>query len=267
MEYERLRSLQKIHRKRLIKSHINRSAIIILSRTTLYVVSLFLIILALQEGVKLTLNYLRTTSFFSLQQIEVYGVNRLTEASVMELASVDKNINILTINLNNVDRRIKKNPWVKSLRLRRILPGTLRITIQEKQAYAVVLYDAPYFITRDGEIIKALSAGEETDLPIISGLASKEEPYIRNALSILNSPEGQKVIPTSQIGELHFEDNRLTFYTISPAIKILGDTRSIKDQLYRLKLVLGDLQNRQLNARQIDLNYSKKVVVKLKNSQ
>lgn len=267
MEYERLRSLQRIHRNRLIKRQFNRSLVILLSQTTLYLFILFLSIIVIQEGVKLTFNYLRTTPFFSLQNIEVIGVNRVSESGVIELANIDKNINILTIDLNEVEQKIRKNPWIKELRLRRILPGTFRITIQEKIAHAVVIYDTPYFVTSNGEIIKPVFPGEDIDLPVISGLASKDWIFIRNALGILKSPETQKVIPPSQIGELHFDDNRLTFYTISPAIKILGDTRSMKDQLYRLKLVLNDLQNRKLFASQIDLNYSKKVVVKLKNSQ
>ena len=152
MEYERLKSLQRIHRKRLIKSQLNRSLVILLSRTTLYLVIIFLTILAIQEGVKLTVKYLRTTQFFALQNIEVIGTNRLSEIKVIELVNIDKNINIVTIDLGEVERRIKKNPWVKELRLRRILPGTFRIAIQEKIAHAVVIYDAPYFVTRNGEI-------------------------------------------------------------------------------------------------------------------
>lgn len=267
MEYERLKSLQKIHRKRLIKNKINRSIFVLLSRTTIYLLLLFLLILGVQEGAKLTLNYLRTTEFFALKSIEVQGINRLSESKVINLANVEKNINILTINLNEVDERVRKNPWVERLRLRRILPGKLRITIREKSAYAVVKYDAPYFVTKSGDIIKKLSPGEDIDLPVITGLASKEPLIIRNALYVLKNPNTEAAIPISQIGEIHFKDNRLTLFTISPPMKILGDTRLLKDQFYRLKFVLYALQNRGIVPRQIDLNYSKKVVVKLDKSQ
>jgi cell division septal protein FtsQ len=267
MEYERLKSLQKIHRKRVIKTKINRSILALLSRTTLYLLLLFLLILGVQEGAKHTLNYLRTTAFFALKTIEVYGINRLSEENVIKLANIEQNINILTIDLNEIDERVRKNPWVEHLRLRRILPGKLRITLFEKRAYAVIKYDAPFFVTKSGDIIKKLSPGEAIDLPVITGLNSKEQLLIKNALHVLSNPNIQKTIPLSQIGEVNFQDHRISLFTISPPIKILADTRLLKDQFYRLKFVLSALQKKEIIPRQIDLNYSKKVVVKLDNSQ
>jgi len=225
------------------------------------------IFIGFHELYKWGIDALRTSDFFAITRIEVLGVDRLTEENVIKLAKIKKGGNLLTINLQEVGRRISEKRWVDQLHLRRILPGTVRIKVKEHRAVALLLTKHLYFLDENGKMIKRAERGEDLDLPVISGLDQYNHETVISALSWINHAEHEGVLPFDFISELHFQNDRLTVYTMGRSIKILADVHGTEDQLHRLKLVLNDLHHRSQIPRQIDLNYRKKVVVKVDNTQ
>ncbi|MFC2074699.1 cell division protein FtsQ/DivIB [Bdellovibrionota bacterium] len=269
MDETRLRELQRAHRRRLrIKGRSPKNPIFFqILKSAFFLIFLLALFIGIYEAGKWTIHALKTTDFFALRRVEVLGINRLTEEEVISLANLEPQKNILTIDLKEVRKRIIKNQWVEELSFRRILPGTVRIKIREKIAEILLKMDKFYFVSSDGKIIKSAEPGEDLDLPIITGVKSTNLLDIEPALRWLRNAGEKNVIPATQISELHLKSQRIIIFTTGPVMKIYGNTQRVEEQLHRLKLVLNDLHQRSIAPHQIDLNYNKKVVVKVKKSQ
>ena len=269
MELKRLQSIQKQHRRKKRFSHsFKLDKLIQIAKTTVFLILVLGLFVSVHAGLKLGVQFLKTSNFFALQEIKVIGNYRLSQEEVAKLTGLKPQVNLLTIDLKEIGKRIGRNPWVQELSLRRILPGTLRIKIREHWAVSLLLTDHLYFVDSNGRIIKQAEPGEDLDLPVISGLSEATPEGIRPALTWMNKAHFKQVIPLTHLSEIHVEENqRLSIFTMGPAIKILAEATFTDDQLHRLKLILNDLRQRGMIPRQIDLNYNKKVVVKLKKSQ
>jgi cell division protein FtsQ len=120
-------------------------------------------------------HYAVTTPRFALRQLEIEGNRRKTDAEVAELAGLEQGTNVFTLDLDNAERRLLDDPWIKQARLTRQLPGLLRVEIVEHEAVALAAIDGRlYLVTATGEPFKQLEKGEQFDLPVVTGVRSAQ---------------------------------------------------------------------------------------------
>ncbi|OQX22116.1 MAG: hypothetical protein BWK80_31360 [Desulfobacteraceae bacterium IS3] len=117
--------------------------------------------------------------FFKAEHIIVKGAVRLSEAEILQQAQLssykEKNINILSVNLSGVRKRLLAHTWIAQARVRREFPSKIHIEITEHAALAVVDLGLKFIINADGEIFKEWSVSEDRDiLPLITGLAPSD---------------------------------------------------------------------------------------------
>jgi len=138
------------------------------NRQSLTILSVFLVV-ALVGAV----GYLGYNSdFWLIESITVAGNHRLTAKEVVSLAGVDHQTNLLKLPVAEIDKNLKKNPWVKEVELSRGLPDRLVIQIVErepfvgvKQANKVIILD------KTGFAVQSLSGPTtNTPVPVISDI-------------------------------------------------------------------------------------------------
>ncbi|QKF07926.1 FtsQ-type POTRA domain-containing protein [Berryella wangjianweii] len=81
---------------------------------------------------------LRSSSVFSIDNVSVKGVEHLTSTEMAQLAGVPAGATLLDVDAGAIERRIKRNAWVKSVSVSRGFPHTLNIDVVERTVAAVV---------------------------------------------------------------------------------------------------------------------------------
>ena len=107
------------------------------------------------------------TSYFELRQIEVTGIKRLDQESVIAISGAAPGMNILKLDRDEIALRIQQLPGVKSVEVNLSGLYTLRIKIEERVPFVYAKVGTRFFeISQDGYLISTESVTER-DLPII----------------------------------------------------------------------------------------------------
>jgi cell division protein FtsQ len=220
--------------------------------------------------------YFQHSGQLSIGEVRIMGCMHIGESELLDLARVDFRSNLINLNLQEVSRRLARHPWVEKATVRRdFSEKALIIEVQERVPRALVLLDELYLMDRNGEVFKKADPGEKLDFPVLTGLQWSEwkqkEPRTmelrHQALDLLDQMEGRKIFPLREVSEIHLsKKDGLTLYTVNGGIPIRLGWGNFADKLNRLEKVLPDLRNKWKNVEYLTLTYSKKVVVKMKES-
>jgi len=141
---------------------------------------------------------------FALERVELTSGSHFSEPELLAGAGVQLGENLLALDLRAAEQRLVQNPWVRSVRLARRLPHTLRVDLVEREAVALASLDGELFLVGpDGEPFKAWAAGDAEDLPVLTGVTldalGKDRPgalaRLGTGLSVLSHYER---LPVSQ---------------------------------------------------------------------
>jgi cell division protein FtsQ len=133
------------------------------------------VVVAASSAVAYSLHrYALTTHRFAIQKLELKGGRRVTAEKVRAAAGIELGKNLFAFDIKKAEEALLGDPWVSSARVTRELPGTLRVELTERDAYAVaVLGDRPWLVTRDGEPFTEIRPDDPYDLPVLSGVSAQ----------------------------------------------------------------------------------------------
>jgi cell division protein FtsQ len=104
-------------------------------------------------------------------RVDVRGSHFLSEGEVREMLGPAVGENILALDIDDLKSRLRASPWVADATVRRALPDTLEVEIQERVPLALAEVDRLYLMDGEGALIELY--GPRTagfDLPIVRGL-------------------------------------------------------------------------------------------------
>lgn len=120
--------------------------------------------------------YVSTSSRFAIRHVTVEGAHQRTEAEVIRLGGLEPGKNIFSVDLEGARRGLLADPWIERATVTRKLPGTVHVTISEREPAAIVsLGDTLYLSAAGGEVFKRLEPGDPTDLVVVTGLGGEGE--------------------------------------------------------------------------------------------
>lgn len=148
-----------------------------------------------------TIIFILTTPMFNIKNINISGIEHLTEEQVISLSELNKNENLFKNSKSKITSNIKQNPYVESVIIKRKLPDTIDIQIKErKRSYMLKFVNGYVYIDTQGYILEI--SEEKLKLPIISGYKTEEDKIsegnrlitedlenLNNVLKITNSLE------------------------------------------------------------------------------
>jgi cell division protein FtsQ len=107
--------------------------------------------------------------------VEVRGERFLSAGEVRVLLGPAVGENILTLDLEALKARLRASPWVRGATVRRTLPDTLHVEIEERLPLALAEAERLYLMDGDGTLIDIYGPRTAAfDLPIVRGLAGLE---------------------------------------------------------------------------------------------
>ena len=218
------------------------------------------------------LNKLLINNGFIIKNIEILGLNHLDKNDIIKIISTYNNINIFNVNIKNIYREIKNNPWIKKVSVEIIYPNTIKISVTEKKPIAI--WQNRYgnsLITKNGYVISEKHLEKfNSYLPIIIGQNAHKN--IHSILNIFRSNKdfAKNIWSLTFVNErrwnIHFNQG-LTIRLPSKNIKNAWDKLIYLDQKFNI-LSLGLTEIDLRNSSQIlgKININKNLIFKKKNS-
>ena len=123
-------------------------------------------------------DFFTQTQHFQVRQIVVTGMQRLSRLKVMEIAGVEPQTNILSVNLATTRKRLLADPWVAEATVSREIPSGLRMHIREEVPLALLDMGAGegFLINPEGEVFKRWDGSVRDALPRVQGLDHADLP-------------------------------------------------------------------------------------------
>ena len=111
---------------------------------------------------------------FRVERLVARGNQRLSNGEVLALLQGLRGRSILSVDLEHWRRAVLTSPWVAGVSLRRTLPSTIEVTIQERAPLGIGrIHGVLYLVDERGGVIDEYGPKyADLDLPIIDGLSS-----------------------------------------------------------------------------------------------
>ncbi|MBX2987504.1 MAG: FtsQ-type POTRA domain-containing protein [Bdellovibrionaceae bacterium] len=215
--------------------------------------------------------------FFDLDQIEI--VLEDTPAQALHLkplvAELDRSLELYRgaslwkLDMNLISKAIGGLNWVEVHSLSRNWPSGLVVKIKPQDVKALYLAKNNRFIPviREGRLLDPVEPKLAPDVAILDGDAFQARADLRKrAIEVLNEIPDDGAFSRKTISEVrwHPKDGFLMkMVRTGLEVKIGDDQIALKAN--RVGQVLEYLQNRGMNAKSLDANLSKKVLVKLED--
>lgn len=202
----------------------------------------------------------------------VRGHERLSTGEVLALVEGLRGQNILSVTLDDWQRRLLSSPWVESATIRRVLPSTLEITLRERRPMGLGrLGTSMYLIDATGVIVDEYGPTyADIDLPIIDGLTASPQDggsmidtaraeFAARVIAALSArPEIMKRVSQIDVSDLH---DAVVILTGDPALLRLGDGEFVARLQQYLDLAPA-LRDRMSAIDYVDLRFDERLYVR-----
>ena len=220
-------------------------------RLTLFGVGLVLLLGAPFWGPLL----LRQLSFFRVRKVEIVGARYVPVADIMDRLRVDTTVSVWDPT-GPLVTRLASHPQLRSVSVRRRLPGTLVVEVQENPPVALVAgNDGLHAYDAQGTLLPIDLARTPIDAPILP----RRDVELLQLLSVL-----RKEAPTlyDRVSEVRItaQDEVVFQMGSTPVRAMRGITPA---RLAEIAPVEDDLARRGLHAAEIDLRYRDQVIARL----
>jgi len=203
----------------------------------------------------------------NVNDIEVAGNYHLSKADVMKSLNINRETSLLTLELNIIEARLRSNPWIKEVSLRKQMPDTLMIRIKEAEPKALLyLNGSAFLIEEEGNMLEEVMNEGAAFLPVIrSDSAEKNKKGLQEALllvdalnkkGILSSRESVEIRLNSygpdmvvdgtviKVGYGNYEEKLARWEELEPEVSKLGQTSYI-DLRFRDRVIVKPVQTVQ----------------------
>jgi cell division protein FtsQ len=213
-----------------------------------------------------------SASTLQVRRIAVRGNVRLSAGEVQALLDGLRGSNILIADLASYRARLLESPWVADVALRRLLPSTVEVFVEERTPIGFCRLGRDlYLVDRHGTLIDEFGPQyAEFDLPIIDGLVrapGTAEPAIDEARAALagrvidalaHRPALGRRVSQIDVADLH---DAVLLLEDDPALLHLGDDRFL-ERLQAYVDLAPALRARVPDIDYVDLRFGERVYVK-----
>ncbi len=231
--------------------------------------AIILIFAAAYLGYK-TYNYLFFTKrVFILKKISVTGkdITYREKNEIIKQSGLNKNENLIDVNLKRVSRLIASDRWVKDVTVYKKYPNNIVIVLKKRKMFAMISYkNNLYYISQSGYVIGRAGYVGGYNYPVITGLNKNDaDGYfkkLRKALYFLKIAKSS--VLSNLIGEVHIEkDNGIAVYTDS-GLYIKFGIGTYKSKLKTIKKLFYEINRLHIKYKPyINLEYKNEAVIKV----
>ncbi|MEW6439633.1 MAG: FtsQ-type POTRA domain-containing protein [bacterium] len=222
-------------------------------------------------AVLVLLHVLRSSPLFALKRIEVMGGLRASLGDLRSWGGVELGGNLLTLDIQEVSRRLEAQPGIESASIAKRFPNELVVRIEQRRPALVAVVDRElYYMDAGGVVFRKVGPGDVLDLPVISGLrrsalacgARPEGRQVRKALELLRLLE-QSSNELGAVSEIRVDPTQgLTFFLADLPAAIRVGWEDFGTKLDRLERIYPTLLEQRDTLRTVDLQFARQIVVR-----
>lgn len=210
-----------------------------------------------------------SSSIFELKQIDVDGNSKITKSDIIKIGDIETGKNIFKYNLNDVEKNLLVNPYIKYVKVSRKFPDKLVITIKENSEYAIIKEGASYiYIGENGLVLSEQKVIKNKNIPLVSGIEIKNKKL--NTKIKINSDKSNDIIlaidtlkknnMSRKIENIEINKNKMYMKTDDNTNIVLKIDEDIEYNINRLKAILVDLKSNNKKGGNIDLTSKEQAI-------
>lgn len=133
-----------------------------------HILFFFILQMGIFVAIQQTYLFLMTWDKLTIEDVEIVTQRPEVKAEIQSLLEGKKLGNILLLDIEHLRKHLTAPRWVKEVRVRKILPSTLRIETKERIPVALLKKnDAIYLIDKQGTLLERVERGIEINLPLL----------------------------------------------------------------------------------------------------
>jgi cell division septal protein FtsQ len=206
-----------------------------------------------------------TSDELVVREIAVDGTSRTTPAAVRGALAPFIGRNLVELSLDEVARSATRDPWVREATVKRILPGTLRVTVTERTPGALALYHGCVYVVDDsGFVMGPVGPDLPYDLPLLSGLDGRRgkdlEAALQGGVALLMRLHEAFPEWTRGISDVDFSrSDRVLVNRLEGGPQILLDPDRIDRNLGAYLALQPTIARKVGDVRRVDLRWSQRI--------
>jgi cell division protein FtsQ len=213
-------------------------------------------------------------SNLTVTKVVVEG-NRIVEANeVLQLAQVALGTPMYDVDLAGIRNAVTSNFFIKDAVVKRDLPSTIRIMVQERSPIAIVNRGDILYLDDEGVVLPHSISKETFDLPILSGVPAESPLKSGTTIKLVDVQEALTILAAAKlvskelyhlISEVRLRNGGdLVLYAAEGGVPIIMGRGDIACKLVRLEAFWNEVvRERGPQALQyVDLRYEDQVVVR-----
>ena len=216
------------------------------------------------------------SDLLKIKTVEVTGrMSTLTEQDVTAIADVFRGQGILRADIQGAAQRALANPWIRSVRIERRLPGTIRIAVVEREpAVRIDAGSGRYLADAHGTVIARADEEQPAHrrLPVVMLRSSElrpgqqiDAPELDEALALLEEL-GRR--GGWRFGEVTVKAASLSSLTVVyEGCEVRLGPGGHAEKLRRLAEVVADVKRRNVAYEYIDLRSERQAAVMVRGAQ
>ena len=221
-------------------------------------------------------SWLFSTDALIVERVEVTGHRYLSRGEVVGLLEGIHGERMLTIDLDTWRLRLLGSPWVADAAIRRRLPGTVVVAIEERLPFGIARLGVDvYLIDRAGAIIDTYGPKyADLDLPLVAGLGARPAGHplaidperAALAVAVVDELSAHPAL-LAQVSEIDVADLRDAAVQLNDDTTVvrLGDTDFVRRLEQYLELE-PTLRERVPDLEYVDVRFGARVYVRPRTS-
>lgn len=215
-------------------------------------------------------NFLTTSESFAIHQVEFKGMSRVESSEIEEVLTDLKGQNILLVSLELYEERIKMNPRVERVALKRVLPDKVSCDVKEREPVALIFVDQFLEVDRHGMVMADDEYTDILDLPIITGLSKNaievgkinSDNGLQSALRVLALCKSLGGDFAEDISELRVTSGGVNIRSLEKDCVLLLGEADYANRLKKYFMLKETLAENESDAGIIDLRFDDQVVLR-----
>ncbi|OGB87261.1 hypothetical protein A3H38_03235 [candidate division WOR-1 bacterium RIFCSPLOWO2_02_FULL_46_20] len=235
-----------------------------------------LVILIIVVAAAMAAIYLSTLPIWEIRDVVVNGARQLSADEIRALAGIPRSGNLFWTSFSRARSNLSKITAIKNVHFYRIPPGTVLISLTERQPLAAIVFsERSVVIDKEGFIINrnenlTLNIPNMVDLPVISGINAKRvlrADRVSEEILLIVSNIILKLKPFLETRKMQInlgELENVSFLLDDLLLVRMGNAREVKRKMEVFEALLPVIADKWTLVNYVDVSYPDNPVISYK---
>lgn len=201
-------------------------------------------------------------SAFSLQRVVFSGNTHLSDEELRSVSGLAGGENLLVLSGKKVAAAMAKSPWVRSAAVRKELPDSVHVLIQEAEPFALLdMRGRLYIVDERGRMLEELKDTPVPFLPVIAGNPFDAKEAYAEGINLAAAIKKTTLLSSKDRIEVIAHKLQELAVNIDGVVIKVGQGE-YDEKLGRLMELGEEIKSRRIPVDYIDLRFANRVVVK-----